>query len=181
MSTTTHLITADELFQLEDDGTRHELVKGELLTMSPTGEEHAAITMRLSGLIDPYVRANNLGTAYSEGGFKLESDPDTVLAPDIAFIRRERVGTISSRYRAGAPDLVVEVLSPNDRKARVEEKTATWLSLGVSVVWLVNPKAKTVDVRLSNGEQTLLTENEELDGGELIPGFRVRVSEIFSL
>jgi Uma2 family endonuclease len=180
MGTTTHLMTAEDLFHLPDDGFRHELIKGELLTMSPPGEEHGAVTMNLSFLLGQYVRPGNLGTLYlGDTGFKLESDPDTVLAPDIAFIRRERVGTLSKTYRSGAPDLAVEVLSPGDRKGKVEEKTTRWLALGALAVWLVNPQTRTVDVRLVNGETRLLTENDDLTGDSIVPGFRIPVSEIF--
>ena len=180
MSTSTHLMTAEELFHLQDDGLRHELIKGELLTMSPPGEEHGAVTLNLAFLLAQHVRPRKLGTLYAgDTGFKLESDPDTVLAPDVAFIRRERVGALSKGYRPGAPDLVVEVLSPGDRKGKVEEKTSRWLRLGALAVWLVNPQTKTVDVRLSNGGRKLLGENDELTGDEIVPGFRVLVSEIF--
>ncbi len=181
MSTTIHLMSAEELFWLPDDGMRHELVKGELLTMSPPGEEHGSVTFKLSLLLGTYVNNNKLGRMYAaETGFKLESDPDTVLAPDIAFIRQDRVGVISKRYRSGAPDLVVEVLSPGDRKGKVEEKTSRWLTLGALVVWLVNPQTRTVDVRLADGSRKLFTENDELTGDNIVPGFRVLVSEIFS-
>ena len=181
MGTTTHLMTAEELIRLADDGLRHELIKGELLTMSPPGEEHGAVTLNLAFLLAEYVRAQNLGRLYAgDTGFKLESDPDTVLAPDIAFIRAERVGVISKDYRSGAPDLVVEVLSPNDRRRKVDEKASTWLELGALVVWLVNPRARTVDVRFANGERKLFSEDAELTGDEVVPGFRVSVSEIFA-
>ena len=180
MSTTTHLMTADELFRLPDDGMRHELIKGELLTMSPPGEEHGVVTVNLTILLGQYVRSHNLGTMYAaETGFKVESDPDTVLAPDIAFIRRERVGVLSKRYRAGAPDLVVEVLSPSDRKGKVEEKTSRWIALGALTVWLVNPLTRTIEVVLSNGERTLFGEDDYLTGDPIVPGFRLRVAEIF--
>ena len=116
----------------------------------------------------------------AETGFKLESDPDTVLAPDIAFIRRDRVGIVSRSYRSGAPDLVVEVLSQSDRKSKVEEKTLRWLSLGASAVWLVSPQTRTVDVRFASGERKLFAEEDELTGDPIVPGFRLRVSEIFA-
>jgi len=173
-------MTAEELFWLPDDGFRHELIKGELLTMSPLGEEHGVVTMNLSVLLGQFVRTHNLGTMYAaETGFKLESDPDTVLAPDIAFIRRERVGELSISYRFGAPDLVVEVLSPGDPKTKVEDKTSRWLALGALVVWLVNPARRTVDNRCANGERALLSEEVELKGDPLVPGFSTLVSEIF--
>ena len=95
MSTTTHLMTAEELFKLDDDSHRHELIKGELLTMSPPGKEHGLVTTNLSTLLHNHVKVNNLGVLYAETGFRLESNPDTVLAPDIAFITRDRVGTRS--------------------------------------------------------------------------------------
>ena len=181
MGTTTHLMTAEELFWLPDDGLRHELIKGELLTMSPPGEEHGVVTMNLSIPLGQFVKAHNLGVMYAaETGFKLESDPDTVMAPDIAFIRRDRVGIVSKSYRSGAPDLVVEVLSPGERKTKVEQKTSRWLSLGALAVWLVSPQTGTVDVRFADGERRLFTEEDELIGDPVVPGFCIRVSEIFA-
>jgi len=180
MSTTTHLMTADELFNLPDDSLRHELIKGELLTMSPAGEKHGAISVVLAVLLYQHVRANNLGTVYSaDTGFKLESDPDTVLAPDIAFIARERVGVISEGFRSGPPDLAVEVRSPSDRRTKVERKAAMWLSLGAKSVWLVEPRQRTVEVVRADGLRKLFSESDELVD-DTVPGFRVAVSEIFN-
>ena len=181
MSRTTHLMTAEELMDLSGDGHRYELVKGELLTMSPPGEEHGAVTANITFLLSKYVREHELGRMYgAETGFKLETDPDTVLAPDLAFIRRDKVGQLSKGYRSGAPDLVVEVLSPGDRKSKVENKTLQWLALGALAVWLINPQTRTVDVRLANGEKRLFTEDEVLTDDDIVPGFRVPVSEIFA-
>jgi len=181
MTTNTHLMTADELIALPRGQYRYELVKGELLTMSPSGEEHGAVIGNLTILLGQFVKANYLGTLYgAETGFKLESDPDTVLAPDVAFINRDRVGERSSGYRLGAPDLAVEVLSPGDHKKKVERKTAQWLELGAKAVWVVDPQSKTVEVHNANGVITVFCENEELVDHDLVPGFRVLVSDIFA-
>ena len=178
MSTTTHLLTAEELIKLEGP-FRYQLVKGELLTMSPAGEEHGAVSMKLGALLWNHVIANNLGVIYgAETGFQLERDPDTVLAPDVAFIARERVGSLSNGYRFGPPDLAVEVLSPGDRKSKVARKTAQWLTFGVRAVWLVDLEQRTVEVVSSSGERKLFHESDELVD-DTIPGFSVKVSEIF--
>jgi Uma2 family endonuclease len=179
MSTTTHLMTAEELFKLDDDSHRHELIKGELLTMSPPGKEHGLVSINLSTLLHNHVKVNNLGVLYAETGFRLESNPDTVLAPDIAFITRDRVGTRSQFYHSGPPDLAVEVISPSDSVPKVERKTALWLQFGTRSVWLVNPRKRTVEVVRADGERRLFHESDELVD-DTVPGFRVAVSEIFA-
>ena len=172
-------MTAEELFTL-DDSHRHELVKGELLTMAPAGQEHGAVTINLSTLLHNHVKANNLGVLYAaETGFKLESNPDTVLAPDISFVARERVGTRSPFYRSGPPDVAVEVLSPEDYKPKVERKTALWLEFGAKAVWNVDPRKRTVEVIRADGNRKLFHETDELVD-DTVPGFRVAVSEIFA-
>jgi len=181
MTTNTRLMTADELIALPPGKHRYELVKGELLTMSPSGEEHGAVAVNMAALLWQFVKENDLGVVYAaETGFKLESDPDTVLAPDVAFISKDRVGRRSKGYRLGAPDLVVEVLSPSDHKKKVERKTAQWLELGAKTVWLVDPDSRTVEVHTANLETTVFQENEELVDHDLVSGFRVRVSDIFA-
>src|SRR6184192_2564015 len=142
-ATLTKPMTADELLEMPDDGYRYELVKGELIQMSPTGDEHGQVTVALTGPLHLHVREHNLGKVYAaETGFKLESDPDTVRAPDIAFVRREvveKTGRLKG-YRSGAPDLVVEVLSPSDTIGKVEAKVAQWLEAGARMVWVVSTK-----------------------------------------
>ena len=178
----TRPITADELLAMPDDGYRYELVKGELIQMSPTGDEHGQVTMELATSLNLFVKKHNLGRVYAaETGFKLESDPDTVRAPDVAFVSRKRVeatGTLTS-YRSGAPDLVVEVLSPSDRSGKVEAKVKQWLETGARMVWVVSPKLHTITVYRSLIDIVTLTEKDNLDGGDVVPGFQIKVAEIF--
>ena len=118
----------------------------------------------------------------AETGFLLEQDPDTVQAPDIAFVRRERIekaGRVEG-YWIGAPDLAVEVLSPSDTVRRIEGKVAEWLESGSRLVWVVSPKMHTVTVYRSLTEIVVLTEKDTLDGGDVVPGFQIPIAEIFA-
>ena len=183
-STTTKLVTADELLMMLKDGFHYELVRGELKRMSPTGEEHGGVTMELAAPLHRYVKLNQLGRVYAaETGFKLESDPDTVRAPDIAFVRAERIqatGRVQG-YGEGAPDLAVEVLSPGNTKREMAEKVEEYFAAGARLVWIVNPKSKTVTVYRSLTDIVTLTEKAMLDGGEVVPGFQIPVAEIFAI
>ncbi len=175
-------MTAEELFKLPRGRFRYELVKGELLTISPAGEQHGAVIMKVAVPLGHYVATNKLGIVYgAETGFKLESDPDTVLAPDLAFIGRERIGKISIAFRDGAPDLAVEVTSPGESRNKVAKKAQQWLKLGARVVWVVDPKKQIVTIYRSAQEAKILTRADELTGEDLVPGFKISVSEIFDL
>jgi len=181
-TTLTKPVTADELLMMPDDGYRYELVKGELIRMSPAGDEHGRVTVRITSPLYVYVDTHHLGTVYAaETGFVIEENPDTVRAPDVAFVSRQRVektGPIKS-YRRGAPDLAVEVVSPGDTVGEVEGKVAEWLESGTSMVWVVSPKLRSVTVYKSLKDVVTLTEKDHLEGGDVIPGFRIAVAEIF--
>jgi Uma2 family endonuclease len=182
MSTTTRLMTADELLRLPRGRFRYELVKGELITMSPAGSEHGAIVVNMTVLLAQHVKANNLGVVFgAETGFKVAENPDTVLAPDVAFISQEHIpeSGIPKKYWPGAPDLAVEVLSPGDTAREVEQKVGQWLAAGARLVWTINPKHRTVTVHRSSKDASTLSENDELDENDVVPGFHCRVSEIF--
>lgn len=175
-------MTADELLAVPDDGYRYELVKGELIKMAPTGHKHGIVTMHLAGPLHQYVKDSNLGEVYgAESGFVVFQNPDTVRAPDVAFVRRERIesaGEVKS-YWIGAPDLAVEVVSPGDTVGEVEEKVAEWLAGGARMVWVVSPKLHTVTVYRSLTAIVTLTEKDKLDGADVVPGFQMNVAEIF--
>lgn len=185
MSTTeTKLMTADELLRMPDDGFRYELIEGELRRMSPAGDERGRVGMELAIPLGYHVKKNNLGKLYlAETGFLIETNPDTVRAPDIGFVRMERIQETSKvkSYRIGAPDLAVEVTSPSDTVSKVEEKVTEWLEAGASMVWIVSPKLKTVTVYRSLTNIITLTERDTLDGGDVVPGFQIPVAEIFAI
>jgi Uma2 family endonuclease len=182
-TTLTKPTTADELFAMPDDGFRYELVKGELIRMAPAGAEHGKVTVRITSPLFVHVDENRLGTVYAaETGFILEQDPDTVRAPDVAFVSRERLASAGATksYAIGAPDLAVEVVSPGDTVREVEEKVRQWLVAGTRLVWVASPKMHTITVYQSLADIVVLTEKDILDGGDVVPGFSLAVAKIFS-
>src|SRR5215212_8112943 len=167
------LITADELLRLPDDGMRHELVQGELRTMPPGGWEHGQESSKLDRSLGNYVEAHELGeVATNEPGFLLATNPDTVRAPDVAFVRRGRLPTGVARrgYFNGAPDLAIEVISPNDLYTEVDEKVAEWLEHGTRMVLVVNRCRRTVAVHRPGRDVGILGIQDTLDGEDVVPG-----------
>ena len=182
MSTTPTLTTADELFMMPDNGFRYELVRGEVRRMPPAGSEHGAVIMNMGTPLDQFVKAHGLGVVFgAETGFKIASDPDTVRAPDLAFVRRERIPEegIPRGFWPGAPDLAVEVVSPGDTYTEVEEMVHDWLNAGTRMVLVLSPRTRTVAVYTSHTDVVRLTESDTLDGCEVLPGFTCRVAELF--
>jgi Uma2 family endonuclease len=183
MSTTsTALMTAEELMELPRDGFRYELINGELEKMPPPGHPHGRITIRLSVPLSQFIWDQQLGEVFAaDTGFKLTTDPDTVLAPDFAFVTNKRFeeGSKTEGYWPGPPDLAVEVLSPNDRPGKVNKKISRWFSFGTKQVWIVDQKHSTVTVYRSPSDTTTFSGSDYLEAPDLFPGFRISLDRIF--
>ncbi len=175
-------MTAQELLQSSHEPYRQELIDGILYEMEPPGFEHGVVAANIAMDLMRHVRAADLGiAASSEVGFLLASDPDTVRAPDVFFVSSERVaaGGIPKGYWPGPPDLAVEVVSPNDRRTQVEAKALEWLAAGTRAVIVVDPPTRTATVYLSADDVRVLHADEQLDLGDVVPGWSPRVGDFF--
>lgn len=180
----TKLMTAEELLKLPMGmGKRYELVNGELITMAPAGFEHGRIANRLQMHLNRYVYSAELGEVFTaETGFIIRRNPDTVRAPDTGFVSNERLeqyGRSVQGYYPIAPDLVVEVRSPDESQTAIDTKTEEWFAGGAQLVWWVDPRRKTVAVYKSSEDKQRLTIADTLHGAPVLPGFSVPLTEIF--
>jgi Uma2 family endonuclease len=175
------LVTAHELLARPRDDRRWELVRGRLVRMSPVNFEHGRRVMHLGFLLLRHMQREPSGVVVAKVGFVLEQKPDTVRAPDIAFVRQDRVPARDARgFFVGAPELAIEVLSPDDRPAETEAKVAEYLAHGVAVAVVVDPVAQTVSVSRRDAQPQRLTQAEQvLDLSDVIPGFHCSLKELF--
>jgi Uma2 family endonuclease len=176
-------MTAQELLAYSHEPYRQELIEGRLHEMEPPGAEHGRAAMVIGALLYSHVEPEGLGIVFaSEVGFQLASDPDTVRAPDVAFIARERVPAtgIPRGYWPGPPDLAVEVVSPSDRHSQVEGKALHWLDAGARAVVVVDPPLRTVTVYRSRRDVRILTTDEPLDLTDVVRGWSPLVGEFFA-
>jgi Uma2 family endonuclease len=180
MSPPTALVTADELLHRYLPDKRVELVRGVLIVREPAGSRHGLVAMNLGVEIGGHARRTGAGRVFAaETGFKLASDPDTVRAPDVAFVTRERVPvTETTGYAAAAPDLAVEVLSPGERPGEVLAKVADWLTAGTRLVWVVDPERRLARVYRQDGSESIGTADGALDGEDVLPGFSCELASV---
>ena len=174
------LMTGEELFQ-RPDLSPCELVKGRVVPTMPTGDEHEDAESELGMRLRAYGKETGRGRAVGgEVGIYIRRNPDTVRAADIVFISRERdLRPRAKGYFEIAPELVVEVLSPDDRMSRMREKLRDYFSAGVRVVWVVDPALRRVLVHRSLTDLTDLDDRQVLTEEDLLPGFSVAVSDLF--
>lgn len=175
------LVTAEELARLPDDGYRYELVEGRLVRMSPVTLHHGRIVMRIGFLLSRHLEQHPVGVIGAEVGFTLATNPDTVRGPDVAFIRSARVPKTGGRgFFKGAPDLAIEVLSPDDRAREVKAKIEEYLAKGVRIVVVVDPSDQTATVFRHGAAKVMLeSQTDVLDLSDVISGFRCQLREIF--
>lgn len=173
-------ITGKELATMEDVN-RSELVKGELVRMSPAGHPHGFYEVNFGAILFNFVREHKLGRVIGgEVGIYTGRDPDTIRAADVAFISNERMSQVQSQsYLDVAPELVIEILSPSDSWMMVSQKIEEYFTSDVVQIWIADPKRQQVDVYASPTDFERFSAGDTLSGGDVLPGFSVAVAELF--
>ncbi len=176
-----HITTAEQLLQAGDIG-RCELLRGELVMMSPAGSEHGDIVNNIAYFLTQHVRGHNLGKVKTgEPGFIVERNPDTVRAPEVAFVRADRLHLDPGPpFFPGHPDLAIEVVSPSDAATEVLSKVHMWLDAGCESVWVVDPKEQAISIYRRDGTHRVRRAGETLDDEPLLPGFALPIDEVFA-
>jgi Uma2 family endonuclease len=177
------LLTIDEFSRLPDDGFRTELVRGRVVREPPAGMDHGRLASRIDRLIGSFLDRHSLGEVFTaDTGFVLFEKPPTVRAPDVAFVSRDRLPPPEESIGFGrlAPDLAVEIVSPSNTAAEVLDKVADYLEAGTRLVWIVEPGRRSVTEYRSRNEIRLLQGDDELLGHDVLPGFSLKIAEIFT-
>ena len=181
MTTKPRSLDAEGLLELPRGQLRRELIQGELKEMAPAGHNHGHIAHEIALSLGLHVKANKSGRVYAaKTGFKLAENPDTVRAPNVAFVAANRLGNLpTTGYFPGSPDLAVEIVSPNDRFSDVEEKVEMWLFYGVRMVVTLNPQTRTATIYRSLDNIKMIQDKGNLDGADVIPGWVLPLTEVF--
>jgi Uma2 family endonuclease len=182
VETTKELVTAEVLWQMGASGERFELVKGELIEMTPPGGLHGSTAVELGSLLRDFVKPRNLGGIMVESGYLLTTNPDTVRGPDVSFLSTEKISPdgIPDGYISGAPDLAVEIVSPSDTASIIQDKVQDYLTYGTQLVWVIYPRQRIVVVHYPDGTARTLNQTDTLSGEDILPDFSCRVVDIFS-
>lgn len=177
---TTSLLTAKDVERLPE-GERFELIRGERREVSPPGGRHGRLQARIAARMGSFVEEQRSGAIYTEAGFVISQGPDTLVAPDVAFVRSERLLTEEEEigFLHQIPDIAVEVVSPGDSHSQVVENIMTYLESGVPLVWEIDPQRQRVIVWSHDQTVQELKAGDTLDGGDVLPGFRVPVADLF--
>lgn len=182
--TQSHTITADDLLAMSRGmGERYELIEGELIVTAAAGNKHGQVAQAISGEVYIYLKQHPIGTLVTaETGFFTRGDERTVRAPDMAFIRKESIPVegLPDGYSSIVPELVLEVVSPNDRAGEVDEKVREWLEFGVKEVWVAYPNTKRIMIyRQGAGSALIRSSGDQIEGGAILPGFEREIDLFF--
>ena len=183
MTTAKKLLTANDLLEIPDDGMRRELIRGELVEMPPAGDNHGFVGNEASWRMSSFIHQHGLGRGrMAETGFWIDVAPDTVLAPDYAFVSYERMSTSPQArgYAQVIPDLVMEVFSPNDRQPQMDDKVQLWLDAGVRLVMVVYPVPREIHTHHDDGTVRRFGVGDTLTCEPVLPGFACAVDDIFA-
>ena len=184
IASTARLWTAEEFACRPEppDGSKEELVRGEIVMAPPPGFEHGLIQVGISALLHAHVSRHKLGRVVVESGLITQRDPDSDRGPDVSYWSKERLpfDQTPRGFADVAADLCLEVLSPDDRPGKLRETRTEYFTRGVRQVWVIDPKTRSVSVYRSVDDRDVIDEVGHLDGGEVVPGFRCAVADIFS-
>ena len=184
MATRSAVYTAEEVERMGDARGNFELVRGELVAVSPAGGAHGILALELAVALRSHVRDRRLGRVYADGtGFVLARNPETMRGPDVAFVSRERDPALGKHdgFIPCAPDLAVEIVSPDNTLNELFDKAAEYLAAGTTVVWVVDPRERSRAVHvITRGGRETLGATDVVRGGELLPGFELNLSELFA-
>ena len=185
MSIKQRLVTAEELWDMPDvPGKGFELVDGEVVEVSPASLRHGLIATMLAGRLSAYTHQHQLGLVTGDNvGYVLRRNPDSMRAPDVSFIAREQIptGDDLDRFVEGAPTLAVEIVSPNDRAVEIDERVQDYLAAGTRQVWVLRPNRRAVSIYFPDADTRELGPDATVDGGDILPGFGVRVGDLFEI
>ncbi len=173
--------TAEGLLALPEDDDRYELIHGELIAMSPVNYDHGTTVCRFAHLLLSHLDTDPSGDVVTETGFILNRSPDHVVGPDIAYVRKEKAPAPGTRgFLELVPDLVAEVLSPDDRCIVVTSKVTAYLEAGVAMVLIIDPVARAVTVHRSADDAVILHEQDTLDASGVVPGWQLPLVKLFA-
>ncbi|MFW6200077.1 MAG: Uma2 family endonuclease [Gemmatimonadota bacterium] len=165
----------------DEEGYRIELSGGRLVREPAPGPRHGNVAIRIASLLHRLGQQGGHGLAFVDTAFTLARDPATIRVPDVAFVSRNRVpeSGLGDEFWQMAPDLAVEILSPSNSSSEIQKKSLEYLEAGARIVWIVEPGQHTVTILRSRSDIRILTGDETLDGGDVLPGLEVRVGDLF--
>jgi Uma2 family endonuclease len=175
-------LTVEEFLVFPTPDGKAELVGGELRVTPPPGPRHGIVWANLTTLLHQHVTKAGLGRVFTEASFELVELPRTVRAPDAAFVRQERLppGAVSSPTLKVVPDLAAEILSPSETASRLDEKLDDYAASHIPLVWVIDPKRRTVMIIARDAPVRWLREGDTLDAGSIVPGFACSIADLFA-